>query len=103
HLNAKYWLRLGKLPLTVVERLAGGPPPLGAQDRLAYKGSRASLPAVLRLDEELAWLLGMYVAEGYRRARQVVISNTDQRLLDRAEAVFRSFDQRVHRSAGAVT
>lgn len=102
-LSARYWLRARKLPLVLAQRLVGAPSLLVAEDRIAYAGSRASLPAVLRVDEELAWLLGMYIAEGSRRARQVVISNTDQRLLDRAEAVFVALGQRVYRGPGSVT
>src|SRR5438093_9304333 len=75
HLNARYWLGARRLPLSILERLYGDTPPLGPHDRIAHKGGRSSLPAVLRVDEELAWLLGMYIAEGYRRDRQVVISN----------------------------
>jgi Intein splicing domain/dCTP deaminase-like/LAGLIDADG-like domain len=101
-LSARYWLGARKLPLALAERVTGGVPALGPGDRVAYAGSRASLPAVLRIDEDLAWLLGMYVAEGYRRARQVVISNTDQCLLDKVEAVFLTLGQRVYRSPGSV-
>jgi hypothetical protein len=55
------------------------------------------------VDSEFAWMLGLYVAEGYRRATQVVISNTDQGILDRAEAVLDRIGQRVYRAPGAIT
>src|SRR5207302_1882619 len=52
---------------------------------------------------ELAWLLGLYVAEGYRRRQQVNIANTDQAILDRAEAVFDRLGQKVCRNQGSIT
>jgi dCTP deaminase len=61
------------------------------------------LPAILRVDRELAWLLGLYVAEGHRRDRQVAIANTKSAILDRAEAAFAQFGQRVYRGKGAIT
>lgn len=102
-LKPSYWLRARRLPLPLLEGLHGDTPPLGPNDRLAYKGGRSSLPAIIRVDEEIAWLLGLYVAEGYRRRGQVVISNTDQRLLDRVEAALWGLDQQLYRSGGAIT
>lgn len=72
-------------------------------DRVRLRDGRASLPATVQVDREFAWLLGLYVAEGYKRDLQVTISNTDQAILDRAEAVFASLGQRVYRNAGAIT
>ncbi|HEX5504405.1 MAG TPA: dCTP deaminase [Thermomicrobiales bacterium] len=97
------WLRARKLPYRLLARLHGDTPPLGPGDRVAYKGARTSLPAIIQIDEEIAWLLGLYVAEGYRRRKQVTISNTDQRILDRAEAALRGLGQRVYRAPGAIT
>ena len=48
-------------------------------------------------------MLGMYVAEGYRRDGQVVISNTEQHRFDRLEAAFAALGLPLHRSSGAVT
>jgi dCTP deaminase len=53
--------------------------------------------------EELAWLLGLYVAEGSRRRSQVTWSNTDQAILDRVEGVLRSLGMPVYRVPGAIT
>jgi deoxycytidine triphosphate deaminase len=102
-LSASYYVRIGKLPLPIVRQLYGEPLRFGSADRLSYRGSHGSLPAVLYLDLELAWLLGLYVAEGYRRRGQINIANTDQTILDRAEAVFKSLGQRVYRNSGSIT
>ena len=61
------------------------------------------MPTSIIVDEDVAWLLGMYVAEGYRRTKQVTISNTDQQRLDRLAATFAQLGLPVYRSAGAVT
>jgi deoxycytidine triphosphate deaminase len=98
-----YWLRAGRLPLDIVKRLFGGPVPLSAGDRLANHGSPHSLPAIISIDAELAWLLGLYVAEGYRRREQVSIANFDQHILDRAEAVLAGLRQPVYRGKGMIT
>jgi deoxycytidine triphosphate deaminase len=102
-LSAAYYLRVGKLPLGIMRRLHGGLPRYESGDRFSYRGSRSSVPAVLRVDRELAWLLGLYVAEGYRRRGQIHVANTDQAILDRAEAVFTTLGQRVYRNSGSIT
>jgi deoxycytidine triphosphate deaminase/intein/homing endonuclease len=60
-------------------------------------------PPSLKVDTEVAWLLGFYVAEGYRRRGQVTVSNFAQHLLDRAHAVFARFGIPVYRSDHAIT
>jgi dCTP deaminase len=50
----------------------------------------------------VAWLFGLYIAEGSHRRDQVVFSNTDPAILDRVEAVLRRLDVRLWRSAWAV-
>ena len=102
-LSVSYYVRGRKLPLSIATRLQGRHADFTHQDRFAFRGGDASLPAVLRVDRELAWLLGLYVAEGYRRSKQVNIANTDQGILDRAEAVFKALGQRIYRGAGSIT
>jgi len=89
----------GQLPLEV-GRLAGLGPTLGPEDSVRVRGGRYGVPAVFTIDEELAWLLGIYVAEGYRRRGQVVISNTDPAVLDRAQAAFGRLGLPVYRREG---
>ena len=55
------------------------------------------------MDEDLAWTLGMYVAEGYRRDRQINIANTEQDRLDRLQGTFAGLGIPVYRSEGAIT
>jgi len=99
-----YWLRQRKLPLPILQQLFGEVPvPLGEADRLAYLGSPHSLPAVIPVDTDVAWLIGLYVADGYRRRKQVNFANTDQRILNRVESVLRRLGQPIYRDSGAVT
>jgi deoxycytidine triphosphate deaminase/intein/homing endonuclease len=98
-----YHAQRGQLPVSVAAQVPGLLHRLGAADRLRIKGSRHALPPVIEIDAPLAWLLGLYTAEGYRRRTQVVVSNTDQAILDRVEAVFHDLGLPTYRSAGAVT
>lgn len=60
---------------------------LTAADAFSYRGALHHLPAVIEIDEELAWFLGIYVAEGSRRRNQFTISNTNRDVLVRASSV----------------
>ena len=99
-----YYRGRSQLPLGVFEGLAIDGLELRQGDRLALKGSRHSLPAELAVDEDFAWLLGIYVAEGSRRENQFTISNTDQAILDRVEAILDGIGMPVYHARGrAVT
>lgn len=99
-----YHLDRGQLPWRVAAQMPELFERLDVDDRIRVRGSRSSGVAVrIPLDEELGWLLGMYVAEGYRRRGQVVVSNTDQVVLDRVEAAFARLGVPTYRGAGAVT
>ena len=102
-LAVSYYVRTRTLPLPMLKRLMGAVPRFEPLDRFSYGGGGSSLPAVLHMDRELAWLLGLYVAEGHRRQKQVDIANTDQAILDRAQAAFKALGQRVYRAQGSVT
>jgi deoxycytidine triphosphate deaminase len=95
--------RKGQLPVAVARQVPGLVEELGAGDRVRVKGSRGALPARLPVTEDLAWLLGLYAAQGHRRRNQIVLSNTDQAVLDRVESVLRSLELPVYRTSGAVT
>jgi len=77
-----------QLPLDVALMLD---PVIGARlrpaDAFSYRGSLHRLPAVLEIDEELAWFLGICVAEGSRHRNRFTISNTDRDVLVRASSV----------------
>jgi deoxycytidine triphosphate deaminase/intein/homing endonuclease len=98
-----YCEQQGRLPVRVAAQVPGLLAALGADDRIRFKGARSGLPARLPVDQDVAWLLGLYTAEGYRRRHQVVLSNTDQRILDRVERVLRRLELPVYRTAGAIT
>ncbi len=102
-LSASYYRRRTRLPWSIAAQVPGVLARLGAGDRIGRKGERHVLPVVAELDTDAAWLLGMYVAEGHRRAKQVTISNTVQHRLDRLAATFSRLGLPVSRSAGAVT
>jgi dCTP deaminase len=99
-----YWRGRGQLPLSVLDEVLGHEGTLGEDDRLAAKGARHFLPALVDVDADFAWLLGLYAAEGYLRKNQVTISNTDGAILDRAEATLARLGVPVYRADGvAVT
>ncbi len=97
-----YYRSRSALPFGVAAQLPGLLAGLGDGDRIARRGERHSLPARVGVDAEIAWLLGMYVAEGSRRRTQVTISNTDQLRLDRLTAIFATLGLPVTRAPGAV-
>jgi deoxycytidine triphosphate deaminase len=76
---------------------------LSGSDQVRPRGARYGLPVVWEMDEDLAWLIGFYVAEGYRRARQVVFTNFDDSLLQRVESILTKLKQPVYRHHKSVT
>jgi deoxycytidine triphosphate deaminase len=95
-----YWRGRSRLPIPVAAEIEGLLEGLTPLDRVAVRGARHGLPPWLELDADLAWLVGMYVAEGYRRPKQVVISNTDQAILDRVERILEGLGISTYRSEG---
>ena len=71
--------------------------------RISAHGSTRSLPNRIDVNEDFAWLLGLYVAEGYRRSKQVTWANTNQTILDRVETTIDHLGLSVYRSDGAIT
>jgi deoxycytidine triphosphate deaminase/intein/homing endonuclease len=102
-LSPTYYRQRGQLPWPIAEYMPGVHDALGAADFVRGKGERHRLPLSIEVDVDLAWTLGMYVAEGHRRDKQVNIANTDQARLDRLQATFASLGIPVHRSDGSVT
>jgi len=76
---------------------------LGGLDYIHPHGSRYGLPVVWLVDEDLAWLIGLYVAEGYRRSSQVVFSNKDQHLLDRVDSILARLGLPSNRATHSIT
>jgi len=77
-----------RLPLSAARTIPGLCEGLNDDDRVGVRGSARTLPPRLAVDTELAWLLGLFVADGYRRRHHIVVSNTDEVILARAAAVF---------------
>ena len=95
-----HYRRMGRLPADIALRF----PDLDtAGVDVSIRGGRHSLPNRLEVTGDFAWLLGLYVAEGSRRAKQVTWSNTDQGILDRVEQVLLQIGMPVYRAAGAIT
>jgi deoxycytidine triphosphate deaminase/intein/homing endonuclease len=98
-----YYRARSRLPLGFVAQVPGLLDRLTRSDALSFRQSKDSFPRFVRVDSDLAWLLGLYVAEGSRRATQFTVSNTDQRLLDRVETILTQLGVSTHRAKGAVT
>jgi dCTP deaminase len=98
-----YYRRRGVLPYAIARQMPGLLAALDRSDLVGWRGGRNSIPARITVDTERAWLLGLYVAEGYRRAQHVVISNTDEEILDRAAAALSALGLTFHRGPGALT
>jgi dCTP deaminase len=98
-----HYRRRGVLPYAIARQMPGLLAALDRSDLVGWRGGRNSIPARITVDTERAWLLGLYVAEGYRRAQHVVISNTDEEILDRAAAALSALGLTFHRGPGALT
>jgi deoxycytidine triphosphate deaminase/intein/homing endonuclease len=98
-----YYRKQARLPLPVAEQIEGVLDALTQEDRLAIRGARAGLPPWVDVDPDLAWLLGLYVAEGFRRRNQAVWSNTNQAILYRTEAVLQRLGVPTYRGERAIT
>jgi dCTP deaminase len=101
HPHVGYYRQRRAMPLAVAAQVPGLIDRLGERDTLRGKGARRGLPVLVPVTEDIAWFLGIYVAEGYRHRNQVVGPSTDDAILDRAEAVLSSLGQPVYRSAGS--
>ncbi len=101
--HVDYYERMGRLPMLAARLVPGLLEALAPDDRIGVKGGRNPLPAVLPIDAEIAWLLGIYVAEGSRRRNQLTISNTDQAFLDRAQSALAQWGLPVSRGPISVT
>jgi nucleoside-diphosphate-sugar epimerase len=94
-----------RVPLPVLRRLSL-PLPSQARVRLRSSGGSASLPATIRLTDEVLWLLGLWVAEGswHESAGNAFLTiSGEEQLLARAAAIIeREFGLHVMRAhAGA--
>ena len=101
--HVDYYKAKSKLPLDLVASLDPSLCSVDSSIRLSVRGSSRTLPPAIRVDEDFAWMLGMYVAEGSRRDQQFTISNTDQAFLDRLARILGALDVPVHRGPNAVT
>jgi dCTP deaminase len=97
-----YYRRRSRLPLSIAAQVPGLLEGLGPSDRLSARQSAHSLPPSLEIDAELAWLLGLYVAEGSRRRTQVVFANTDPKIIERVAGVLARYEVPTSRSKWAI-
>lgn len=101
--HVRFYELRGRLPFSAARLVPGLVGRLDTKDRLGARGGRHSLPVHIPVDADLAWLFGLYVAEGSRRRGQVTFSNTDQAILDRVAAVLDRFDIPMYRDPGTIT
>src|SRR5918995_603810 len=64
---ASHYRRRCSLPYAVAQQVPGLLASLGPRDLVGWRGGRNAMPARIAIDSERAWLLGLYVARGYRR------------------------------------
>jgi len=100
-LSVAFYLRTKKIPLAYAEEL-GIVEELGKDDLISAKQGKHTLPCVMELTKSLAWLLGIYVAEGHRRHKQVNISNSDPAIIAKATQAFSELGLPVYRSPEAI-
>ncbi len=98
-----HYRRRATLPYVVAAQVPGLLGALGHDDVVTWRGGRNPVPARFDIDADRAWLLGLYVAEGFRRTQQVVVSNTDQAILDRAAATLSGLGLTYHRGPEALS
>ncbi|HET7487141.1 MAG TPA: dCTP deaminase [Acidimicrobiales bacterium] len=92
--------RAARLPASVLHLLPTVAARLGPEDRVAVRGGRSSIPAVLPVDDDLAWLLGLAVGAG-RRGHLAI--RDDRAVLDRVQAVLGGLGVVARRNARAVS
>jgi dCTP deaminase len=83
--HVDFYRKRARLPLVAALQVPGFLDSMSRLDRVGIRGSRRTLPRIIEVDTEFAWVLGLYVAEGSKRRHQVTITNTDAAILDRLE------------------
>lgn len=101
--HLEYFRSRMRLPLAVAAQVPGLLPNLTPDDRLSVRQAGHAFRPFLPVDADFAWLLGLYIAEGYRRRTQLVLANTDEAILDRVEAILVRLGVPVYRSPWAIT
>jgi deoxycytidine triphosphate deaminase/intein/homing endonuclease len=101
--HASYYGKRASLPLGVALQHPTLVGTLGSSDWVSVRGGRHRLPVRMPVDDDLAWLLGLYLAEGSSRRTQITISNTNQEILERAQTILGRLSLPVYRSRGAIT
>ncbi len=99
--HVSFYRQRGRLPLDIALQFAGFD--RFGVDRLGFRGSRQTLPMIIEVSREVAWLVGLYVAEGSRRDTQVTVTNTKAAILDRAQAVFAGLGLPTYRDSKNLT
>ena len=81
-----YRLRRRKIGYERLDRIlkAGGFEAVPTDVTVGFPGSETGIDRELTVDEEFAWLLGLFVAEGTLSSTYPAIHNSDQEIVDRA-------------------
>jgi dCTP deaminase len=60
--------------------------------KLSFKQSQKRYPKQIQLTPEFAYAAGLFIAEGYQRRKQLIVSNKKTEYLDRVREYFQQFD-----------
>ena len=101
--HVDYYRARSRVPLRVARQVPDLWESLTTDDCLSWKQGKHTLPVRLSVDHDLAWLIGLYVAEGSKRTHQFTISNLDQCILDRVSEVLATLGLPVYRCDEKVT
>ena len=74
------------VPMTAIDRTDAP-----ADVEVAFKQTETRLPRELTLTPEFGWVLGLYIAKGSTRRKQVGVASADKVYLDRFAAFFEAF------------
>jgi hypothetical protein len=101
--HSRYYRDHACLPFALAKQHPGLAARLGAGDWLSVRGGRHRLPAVIRVDGDLAWFLGLYAAGGSRSRAQITVAHADEEILNEAQDVLARLNLPVCRTHGAMT
>ena len=85
-----YRLNKDRIPYERLDRILDhGDFAIDADAEIALRGSTNGIRRLVEVDEEFAWLLGLFVAEGTTSSVCPAISNADEELIERAADITR--------------
>jgi len=86
-----HWRKTNTLPLPVFDYFSKSSDCHFNDFLKSNKGNETRIPLILNLDENLMWLLGMYVAEGSLSRDKVIISSKDESVYERVRTIAQKY------------